>query len=376
MTLVNLPGGFASEVGPSSILTGLVVTTLIGVTLDAVNEALIFYGRIITSDGASHTIDTTGSSSLQWRNTSATFANAGTTVTVGLAAMDSATGGPARAANVADVITFDVSKSLTGGGGGITANAWQTHVPDAGTKTVANGDIIAFAIQMTARGGADLVNPSGTTAHVIPHRSGVTQFVGGSYGLLVMAPNVLIQFSDGAYGWFVNSDIGSTFNVRTWNSGSATKEYGQLYQFPYPIKVHGGYGWLDPDGDTDFILYLDPLGVSPVAERTVSLDANISASATGRKFWEIFPTPYSVPADTPFGMVLKPGGSNISAYYKTMANDAHRITDPWGTSGYGISRASGAFANANSSLDHYYIGLLVSAYDNGKSPHARSLIGI
>jgi hypothetical protein len=65
--------------------------------------------------------------------------------------------------------------------------------------------------------------------------------------------------------------------------------------------------------------------------------------------------------------VFKPGGSNVSAYFKTLANSAHRIADMWGTSGYGISRASGAFSDANSSLDHYYIGLLVGAFDSGNS---------
>jgi hypothetical protein len=65
--------------------------------------------------------------------------------------------------------------------------------------------------------------------------------------------------------------------------------------------------------------------------------------------------------------VLKPGGTKITAYYKTLGAAGHRATDPWGTAGYGISRASGAFANANSSLDHYYIGLLVSALDDAVS---------
>jgi hypothetical protein len=41
------------------------------------------------------------------------------------------------------------------------------------------------------------------------------------------------------------------------------------------------------------------------------------------------------------------------------------VADTWGVDGYGISRASGAFSNANSSLDHYYIGLIIGAFDDG-----------
>jgi hypothetical protein len=58
-------------------------------------------------------------------------------------------------------------------------------------------------------------------------------------------------------------------------------------------------------------------------------------------------------------------GSNISAAYKTLASATHRATDPWGTSGYGVNRNTGAFADDNSGLNHYDIGLIVSGYDGG-----------
>src|SRR5262245_6556067 len=76
------------------------LANLSGIVLDAALEAAVFIGNIYTDDGGSHTIDTTGSSSLGWMAASVTFANAGTSVSVGLAAVDTGTGPPARAVNV------------------------------------------------------------------------------------------------------------------------------------------------------------------------------------------------------------------------------------------------------------------------------------
>lgn len=366
MTVVAVPGSPIILVGPGALTTHAVPIASTTIA-DAANEALIAIGYAITSDGGSHTIDTTGSSSIGWRTGSATFANAVTTFKVGIAAVDTGAGPPARAANVADVITFDVEASFTGGGGGVTASAWQTSVPTTGSKTIANGDLIAIAWQMTARGGADTIPISTGPGVVARTRPAVTAFTGGSYTAATSLPNAFITFADGATCHLQGTDLFNTLNTRTWNGGSG-QEYGQLFNFPFPYKIYGLYGWLDPDADCDIVLYSDPLGGSPVAEKTISIDANAVAAASGRRFEVAFPSPYSVPANTDIAAVFKPGASNVSAYYRTLANAGHRVTDVYGTSGYGVSRTSGAFANANSSLDHYYIGLIVGAFEHGVWP--------
>lgn len=329
-------------------------------------------GRVETSDEGSHTIDTTGSSSIAWRSGFVEFLNAGTTVKVGIAPVLTTAGPPGRAVHTADVIAFDVSKSIVGGGGGIADNAWQSHVPDTGTKTIAHGDLIAICIQMTARGGTDIVSVNCSNVLSGKHRPLVTIISGVSYLEMATVPNAVITFSDGTLGWISGAEVFSVIGTRTWNSGSATKEYGQRYQFPFPVKVYGTYGWIDPDADVDIVLYSDPLG-TPVAERTLTIDANTATSTTGRRFEDLFSSPYSVPANTPVGIVFKPGASNVSAYYKTLGNAAHRITDPWGTSGDGIARASGAFASANSNLDQYLIGLITGGFDAGGGGGGRAV---
>jgi hypothetical protein len=368
MALVALDGQWTARIGPALANPSLAAAiSSTSATIDAANEAVIMIGRMQTSDGASHTIDTTGSSSIGWRTAAVTFANGSTVVKVGIAAVDATTGPPARAANASDVITFDVSADFTGGGGGITTG-YQTSVPTTGTKTIANGDLVAICIQMTARGGADTLGVTCLSSSNSIHRPLITGFLGGSYALqtTMSNPNAFITFADGAFGWLQGSEIFSTVSTRTWNSGGGTVEYGQLYKLPFPTRIYGAYGFIDPDADCDIVLYSDPLG-TPSAAKTVSLDANTMASAAGREFMELFTSPYDTTADQIIGIAYKPGGSNVSAYYKTLADATHRITDPWGTDGYGISRASGggAFANANSSLDHYFIGLLVGGFDNG-----------
>lgn len=337
------------------------------ITSDAVNEAAIFIGRWRTSDGASHVLDTTGSSNMGWRTGGNTLTSASTTVKVGLAAVDTSSGPTARPVNSSNVITFDVSASFLGNSGSITSGAWQSHVPDTGSKTIANGDLAAFAVQMTARGSSDAVFTAYMPSNNNLLRPTVSEFNGGSFGNIVGLPNVFITFADGAFGWIEGCEIFSALSTRTWNSGSATKEYGQLYQFPYPVKICGIYGTIQlSSADCDVVLYSDPLGTPAAAVPALTMDQNtISSGFAGRWFEETFASPYSLPANTPIVAAYKPAGSNVVAPYKTLAAASHRIADGWGTSGYGVSRASGAFANVNSSLEHYYIGLKVEAGDDG-----------
>lgn len=376
MSLVALDGSPLVHLGTQLYMGQVGAWAATSVLQDAANEAAIMYGYVITDDGGSHTIDTTGSSSLGWRTGAVTFANAGTTFKVGLAAADLANGPPGRAANVANVITFDVSKSMTGGGGGVTANAWQEHVPDAGTKTVANGDLVAFCTQMTALGGADLVNTSAGTNGVNLGVPGMTSFVGGAYAATASGvPNCLITFSDGHYGWIAGIPPFSSATAQTWNSGSATKEYGNIVQFPFPVKVYGIWSMFQMTADCSFVLYSDPLG-TPVAEKTVAVDANAFTATSVRPMQVLFPSPYTATPNQPLAVIAKPGGSNVTMTYKTLNASAHQITDHCGTNGYAVNRASGAFAAQNSNKDRFPIGLLVGAFSDGGFPGSRLMLGM
>jgi hypothetical protein len=364
MSLVGLDGGFCVPIGPSFF--GFATTTPgvgAGATLDAANEACIMIGQVIWTDGGSHTIDTTGSSALSWRPGTTTFANAGTTVKVGLAAVDTANGPPGRAVNVADVITFDVAAVFTGGGGGIPNNVGTTSVPTTGSKTIANGDLVAFAVQMTARAGVDSVIVNGAGLGAPTNRPIVTQFTGGAYAAVTISPILVITASDGTIGWFFGTEPSSSVPSRTFSSGGAgaTKEYGQLFKLPFPCKIYGLYGDIVPSADLNWVLYSSPLG-TPVAEKTVAMDLNVVNANNGRVAAMMFSSPYTCEAEQEVVAAYKPGASNITVRYRTLHLAAHRVVDVGGVDSYGVNRDAAAFADDNSGLNHYLIGLLVGGF--------------
>jgi len=369
MTLVALDGTPLVAIGAAN-RAGIVGAVSSGIVLvDAANEAAIMFGQIFTEDLGTHTIDTTGSSSLGWRTSPTTFANAATRVKVGLAALDTSTGPPARAVHVANVITFDVSKTLAGGGGGITASAWQEHVPDAGTKTIAHGEVVAFCVQMTVLGGADSIQVAvGTAPSPALIRPGVTGYTGGSYADAARIPNAVITFSDGVRGYFYGGYVQSVFTTGGGSNTDVIREYGNYMALPFPVRVYGIVGNIGPNSglaNFDLILYSNPL-VTPVAEKTASMNAHIFAGAVVGPETALFATPYDATASQPLVVASKPTTTtNITVTYKSFNIAAHQNADFPG-SAYACTRgSSGAFTQQNSGKDRYGLGLLIGAFDAG-----------
>ena len=172
--------------------------------------------------------------------------------------------------------------------------------------------------------------------------------------------------------WQVMSSESS--NDRTWNSGSATKEYGQLFALPFPMKIYGIYGWVASSCAILILCCIPIHWERPVAEKTVSIDANTVASSALPQFDGcLFPSPYIDNGQSGDRRRIQAGRIQHHGLLQDHGAAAHRAADPWGTSGYGISRATGAFADANSSLDHYYIGLIAGAFnEDGEREHRLS----
>lgn len=367
MALTKITGMPLISIGCAGRQGSTNTASLAATTVDATNEACIMTGRLYWEDMGSHTVSTAGSSSIQWRTANVTFANVGTAVSVGIAAVDVTAGPPARAVNVADVITFDVAAVFVGGGGGITANAWQTSVPTIGTKTIASGDLIAIAIQATTRAGADSITVGNEAVSTSPGTPGITDFTGGSYTTPNRLPNAVLVASDGTrgyiYGGFIAS-VGTT--TQTWNSGSATKEYGNILRVPFPMTAYGVIVGTSSGGDCDYVLYSDPLG-TPAAQKTVSVDLHTVQNAiVGVDTRLLFASSFDLAANTDYAIIMKPTTTtNVALAYKTYNDANHQNSEPLGTDSYAINRASGAFASQNANKDRYAIGLLVGAFDAG-----------
>lgn len=369
MSLVALDGTPLVIVGAPARNGLMSVAGLNSILLDATGESLTMFGRIFTEDGGSHTIDTTGSSSFGFRTgtVSATW-NAATVLKLGVGTMDTANGPPARATNVANVITFSASKSYTGGAAPASAS-WIDVAPDAGTMTIANGDLVGFSIQMVTEGGTDSFNA--TVQATATGGSGgfpaITTFLSAAYAAAARIPNVVITFSDGKLGFFAGGYVASVgTTTQTWNNGSSPNEYGNFFQLPVPTKVYGIASYCAVLGDVDFVLYSDPLG-TPVAEKTVSFDLNVIGATTGTpELIALFSSPYTTTASQPLAGIMKPtSGTNITSAYMSFNASAHQKAYQLGTNCYAINRASGAFAAQNSNKDRYTTGLLIGAWDDG-----------
>jgi hypothetical protein len=368
MTLQAITGMPIIAVGHANRLgSNAMASALTNNAIAATNDAVMMIGKVHWEDGGSHTIDTTGSSSIQWRTGTATFANAGTTVKVGVSAVDATNGPPVRAVNSSNLITFDVAAVFTGGGGGITASAWQTSVPTTGSKTIANGDLVAVSMQMTVKAGSDSVNVSATNMQISsmqPTLSTIT--FTSSYSNTLAVPNCVLVASDGTRGYIFGGFIASSLTSQSWSNTSAKVEYGNILRFPFPTRAYGIIGGGNLAVDTNLILYGTPLG-TPSALATIAAKAvQVGQQASTNDFRSMFASPVDLSANTDYGIIAAPqSASNTTMIYKSYNDANHQNSDWLGTDCYAINRASGAFASQNSNKDRFAIGLLVGAFDGG-----------
>ena len=333
-----------------------------GTTLNAAGETMHMIGNVILQNplSSSKTISAAGGGRIVWRSGAVTFSNAGTTFRVGIQDV-STVNNPGQGDG-----TFDVEAVFTGGGGGVTANAKQTSTMTTGTKTIANGDLIAISISMSARGGTDSVVVqciSGDTTFPNTTRIPcVTDNTGGTYVGTTKHPNAYIIFDDGTIGsLFGCVYYDNTGNV-AYNSGTATAdEYGNLIYSPATFHAFGiaMTGVFTTTSTTELLLYSDPLG-TPVAEKTITLNPVQFYNVTAGYVIGMFASPFIIKANTNYVISARPTTANsITLYYYD--ND--------GVSGGGVVSPPNATCSAYRRLDN--TGAF-SAY-NGGTANSRAM---
>lgn len=342
-------------------------------TMDAAAEKCGFVGKCyLEGRTGSKTISSAGGK-IHFFTGSSTFANASTTIRVGIQDVDGTTGNSGAGGMATPDGTFDVYDDLVGGTDTIGATSTITVTMSSGTKTINHGDLIAIVFDMTSRGGADSVNVMGISATSftagLPHTG---QNLAGSWVRQASLPNAIIEFDDGTYGVIDGTIISQGGNttaigsVGDYNSGSSPNEYGLLFQLPFPCKVDGAWISGRPNtnsADFNVILYSDPLG-TPSAQATVSVDAHTMASQDGlRPFVVTFGSEVSLTANTDYAIAFKPTTANsCNMNVLTYANAAFRKFY-CGTNASRASRASGAFASNTTNIP--LIGVRISGFDDG-----------
>lgn len=319
-------------------------------TLNATGETCFMIGHVILENplGGSKTISSAGGGSIVWRAGTSSI-SAGSNFKVGIQDVSTAST-PAQGDG-----TFDVVASFTTTG--ITTGAVNTSAMTSGTKTIANGDLIAIGFEMTTRAAPDSVIVSAANVYTL----GVSNIfpvvmdnTGGSYTRLTLTtPNAYIKFDDGTLGWLLGGGFPNNVSSLAYNSGTGTAdEYGNLLYCPGTFYAVGASINISAANTADYevLLYSDPLG-TPAVVSTVTVDATwLGAASTSNNSNFAFATPYLLKANTAYALTCRPTtANNITAYYSDPATADAAKTLAVGSSCYAVRRLdnTGAFSDYN-----------------------------
>lgn len=276
---------------------------------NAAGESVSAIGRIRLPPGsASKTISSAGGAIIWPTGNTATFANAGTTLRIGIQDV---------AAGVEDA-SWDTYAELVGGTDSLSTASWNNTPMESGSKTVSEGDTIAVVIEMTARGGADSVFISRATdlfpaTLAFPYATTDTGTLAkASAGLIC-----LLKFDDGTYGWidrggapFVAPSL--VITAASIASDTTPDEYAGLFKLPIRATVESLYCYVTNAAATDdfeIILYSDPLGTPAVIE-AVAFDADFISGSAGASVWAKLSTPRTLEPNTWYAIALRPTTTN------------------------------------------------------------------
>lgn len=337
-------------------------------TLNAAGESITGIGQLHISDrGSSKSL---AGAKLWFRTGSVTFADAGTTLRVGIQDLN--------ATGVEDG-TFDIYKDIVGGSGLLLNNSWQGHVFDTGSKTVSHGDIIAISFETISRAGADQVLiqyasnqvPSGSKG--FPY--GTTDTGAGPAKSTTILPIALIEFSDGTYGRIDNAWCWTDPDQDTV---STTSQVGLYFVAPFTGKIDKVvFGVTDAVATTDMVtitVWGTPLG-TPTSLATLAVQGqNRASTGTVRNEYFRFPTPISVTAGLEYAITIHATVGAINTSYVNLGtgNSAMRKITALGENWCRCTRtlpSSGAFSTTTTQLPG--IGFGYSEIEvGGSSEHA------
>jgi hypothetical protein len=231
-------------------------------TINATGESSGVVGHVRIAGGGTKTISAAGGGRILWSAGAVTFATLGSAVRVGIQDVSAVTG--------LEDGSWDVYKEYVQGTDTISASTYNVATMSSGTKTLADGDLIAIVAEMTVLAGADSVSV-GTTASGIVTNTGGIGFPYGTADTGSLAKNTqfylyaVISFDDGTTGWILGAPlIRNALSTTNFNSGSVFDEYCSMFSVPFKIRISGvSVEALNIAAATDtfeVILYQDPLG--------------------------------------------------------------------------------------------------------------------
>lgn len=368
MTIVFDPG--ISQFYPQIQLWGSDFSTSSAETavMDAAGEETFLMGPIFI-DGrpaSAKTISSAGGK-IHFLPGTTTFANAGTTLRVGIQDVDATTGTPARGDG-----TFDVYDDLVGATDTITSDTYKTVTMSSGTKSITHGDIIAISFSMTARGGADSVrlrgSSSGDALRFWPQIT--VNAPAATYTSQLRFPNAVIEFDDGTLGWIYGTvPVTGGATTVTYDSGTTPDEYGSTVKFTRPVTIDGLWGFIGAitlSGSIEAILYSDPLGTpAAVSGGTITIDPDMR-NANGNAMWSgLFAAPITLAANTKYGICFRPTtADDMRVFYYTFSSANFQKALPGGTDSTYITRTDNTGVFTETTTRRLLAGVLLAGGDD------------
>lgn len=356
------------------------------VTVDAAAEAVHYSGQVYLEGGSgSKTISSAGGK-IHWRTTgTVTFANAGTTLRIGLQDV-STSASPTQGDG-----TYDVYADLVGGTDTIAASTAYGTAMESGTKTIAHGDKVTIVFEMTGRGGSDSVN-------IMYQNSGqgfntlfpsLTAYLASVWGRLSGQPPVTLEFDDGTFGGIFTGQAAvgeSTGTAVTFASDTGTAdEYGNVFSFPFPVVVEGAWSITYPTSnaaDYEVCLYSDPFG-TPTLIEAVTVDATqVSTTNSPRTHSVMFAAARTLAQNTVYAVTARPTTTTTVGSYYHDVTAAGAAMAPLGTACYAVRRLdnTGAFSDWNggtAKTRRMTMGLILGGFEDAwGEARAQSMIGI
>ncbi len=345
--------------------------------MDAAGESNFMIGRLVWASGigTSKVVSSAGAKIYFTLNAAATFANAGTTLTVGIQDVSSGL----------EDGTFDVSLDLVGGTDSPGANdVFTAHAMDTGSKTIAWGDTVAIGCEMVSRGGSDTVSMQRRIGPYVPLLPYISADTGSGPARANQNShlNILVESDDGTLGWIVG---GAPFvrGLENVNNTDTPDEFSNVFQVPFKTQacgiIMGGFDNIGTADTLEFVLYSDPLG-TPVAERTVTIDPNnvFSATAEGHLVG-LFSSAFELAIDTDYAVAFRPTSANDISIFALLFPTAQGQLRGWtalGTNWQSATRTNQAGAFTEDANKLYNIGPILNAFRDDHGLRAHTHLGI
>jgi hypothetical protein len=332
------------------------------ITVDATGEKAAFIGRVMWEGHAtSKTIDTTGSSKLGVATSTSVFDNAASAVTLSI--QDVNTSGPVAQPDGTPDVQADITTAADTTPALTTGNSWCQVTPTSGTKTLSTGDLIAVVFDMTNRGGVSdsvvLTSATHLSSGFFPVTNAYAAAAWGATGVGFLAGAFFIA-NDGTLGWLDGQMPHGFVAALTWTDGSATDEYGMIFQVPFDCKVDAlACTMRTVDGTSDFImsLYSTPEATPAVmaaGAATVTVDATQTGTVAAEAFgvWNLA-SEVSLTANTDYCVAIKASGAgNVRIGQTTLGHADFRKSLLGGTTMRSVNRngGSGDFGSSSTTV--------------------------